>query len=108
MKRYLSHGGAVLAHRLVTEDNADHALLAVDALESAHGSSIDVRAALCAVPVVMLTSSADERDVCRSFGFGSNGFVTKPVCGTALRSLVAQIPPYWFGVNTPPCVEVQT
>jgi hypothetical protein len=34
-------------------------------------------------------------------------YVTKPVGGTALRSLVAQIPSYWFGVNTPPRVEVK-
>jgi CheY-like chemotaxis protein len=63
--------------------------------------------ALRAVPVVMLTSSADERDVRRSYGLGSNSYVTKPVGGTALRSLVAQIPSYWFGVNTPPRVEVK-
>jgi two-component system, response regulator len=138
-------------HRiLVADDNADHALLTVDALHSAHGESVDVRVArdgrealeivfderwipelvlldiqmpivdgfevlrrlknddaLRAVPVVMLTSSADERDVRRSYGLGSNSYVTKPVGGTALRSLVAQIPSYWFGVNTPPRVEVK-
>ena len=33
--------------------------------------------------------------------------MAKPVGGTALRSLAAQIPSYWFGVNTPPCVEVK-
>jgi DNA-binding response OmpR family regulator len=57
--------------------------------------------------ILMLSNSADERDVSRSYGPGSNRYVTKPVGGTALRSLVAQIPFYWFGVNTPPCVEVQ-
>ena len=137
-------------HRiLVADDNPDHALLTVDALEAAHGKPVEVRVArdgrealkilfdeqwvpglvlldiqmpivdgfevlrrlkadsvLRAVPVVMLTSSSDEQDVCRSYDLGSNSYVTKPVGGAALRSLVAQIPPDWFGVNTPPHVEV--
>jgi CheY-like chemotaxis protein len=141
----------VSPHRiLVADDNADHVLLTVDALESTHGEAVEVRVAhdgrealaivfdekwipglvlldiqmpivdgfevlrrlkydeaLRVVPVVMLSSSADERDVRRSYDLGSNSYVTKPVGGTALRSLVAQIPSYWFGVNTPPCVEVQ-
>jgi hypothetical protein len=59
-------------------------------------------AALAAFP-----PDAHERDVCRSYGLGSNSYVTKPVGGTALRSLVAQIPSYWFGVDTPPRVEVK-
>jgi CheY-like chemotaxis protein len=62
---------------------------------------------LRAVPVVMLSRSAHERDVSRSYELGSNSYVTKPVGGTALRSLVAQIPSYWFGVSTPPRVEVK-
>jgi two-component system response regulator len=141
----------VSPHRiLVVEDNPDHALLIVDAIESTHGEAVEVRVArngreafeivfdekwipelvlldiqmpivdgfevlrrlkadgvLRAVPVVMLSSSAEERDVSRSYGLGSNSYVTKPVGGAALRSLVAQIPSYWFGVNTPPHVEVK-
>jgi CheY-like chemotaxis protein len=57
------------------------------------------------IPVVMLTSSNDERDVARSYGLGSNSFVTKPVGTNELHERLAQIPSYWFGVNTPP-VEV--
>ena len=37
----------------------------------------------------------------------SHKFLTKPVGGSALRSLVAQIPTDWFGVDTPPRVEVR-
>jgi CheY-like chemotaxis protein len=43
------------------------------------------------VAVVMLTSSADERDALRSHGLGSERFLTKPVSAAALRELVAQI-----------------
>ena len=46
---------------------------------------------LRSVPIVMLTSSADERDRCRSLGLGSERFVTKPVGAAALRELVSQI-----------------
>lgn len=45
---------------------------------------------LSSVATVMLTSSADERDRCRSLGLGSERFVTKPVGAAALRELVSQ------------------
>ena len=56
---------------------------------------------------LLLTSSADERDVAPKLRPRLEQYVPKPVGGTALRSLVAQIPSYWFGVNTPPRVEVK-
>jgi hypothetical protein len=37
----------------------------------------------------------------------SHKFLTKTVGESALRSLVAQIPTYWFGVNTPSRKEVR-
>jgi hypothetical protein len=37
----------------------------------------------------------------------SHKSLTKPVGGSALRSLVAQIPTDWFGVDTPSRVEVR-
>jgi CheY-like chemotaxis protein len=46
---------------------------------------------LRSVAIVMLTSSADERDRCRSLGLGSERFLTKPVDAAALRELVSQI-----------------
>ena len=54
------------------------------------------------IPIVMLSSSDDERDIARSYGLGSNSFVTKPVGAPELFERVSQIPSYWFGVNTPP------
>lgn len=46
------------------------------------------------VPVVMLTTSSDDRDVYRSYGLGSDRYVTKPVNVAALRELVSQTPSY--------------
>jgi CheY-like chemotaxis protein len=59
------------------------------------------------VPVVMLTSSEDEADIARSYGLGSNSYVTKPVDAEALRDRVSKIPSYWFDVNVS-CSEVST
>lgn len=56
---------------------------------------------LRSVPIVMLTSSADERDRSRSLGLGSERFVTKPVDAVALRELVSQI------LSRSSCVEVK-
>jgi two-component system response regulator len=51
------------------------------------------------IPIVMLTSSDDERDVAKSYGLGSNSFVQKPVDADALHDRVSHIPSYWFNVN---------
>lgn len=56
---------------------------------------------LRSVAIVMLTSSADERDRSRSLGLGSERFVTKPVDAVALRELVSQI------LSRSSCVEVK-
>ncbi len=57
------------------------------------------------IPVVMLSSSEDERDVARSYGLGSNSYVTKPVHAEALFERIGQLPSYWFSVNAPPPKE---
>jgi len=57
---------------------------------------------LRAVPVVMLTSSSAEGDVARSYDLGSNSFVSKPMDAGELHRVVAELPAYWLGVNTPP------
>lgn len=54
------------------------------------------------IPVVMLTTSDDERDIALSYGLGSNSFITKPVEPGALFAVVSKIPSYWFSVNVPP------
>lgn len=53
------------------------------------------------VPVVMLTSSDDDRDIAVSLGLGSNSYVTKPVDADDLREVLSQIPSYWFRTETP-------
>ena len=133
---------------LLIEDNPDHALLSIEALESVHAATIDVQVVddgqqaldflyraegyedvarpglilldiqlpavggfevlekikadedLRLIPAVMLTSSDAPEDVARSYTLGSNSYVTKPVGAEDLFDRLAQLPDYWFGVNT--------
>jgi len=51
------------------------------------------------VPVVVLTSSHEPRDVERSYQFGVNSFVSKPVHFETFARVVAQLGQYWTRVN---------
>ena len=57
------------------------------------------------IPVVMLTSSDDERDIARIYGLGTNSYVTKPIEADALYDRISRIPSYWFRVNSLPALE---
>jgi DNA-binding response OmpR family regulator len=54
------------------------------------------------VPVVMLTSSDEERDRMRSYENGANSFVSKPLDFTEFATTVARLGIYWLAVNKPP------
>lgn len=54
------------------------------------------------IPVVMLTSSANEEDVVQSYGLGSNSYITKPVKYEEFVEKLRMIPEYWGKVNTLP------
>jgi two-component system response regulator len=51
------------------------------------------------IPVVMMTSSHQERDIVDSDRLGANGFVTKPVEIAAFVETVASIGTYWLTAN---------
>jgi CheY-like chemotaxis protein len=54
------------------------------------------------VPVVMLTSSAEEPDLKRSYELGVNAYVVKPVDFTEFISAVSRLGIFWGLVNTAP------
>jgi CheY-like chemotaxis protein len=54
------------------------------------------------IPVVVLTSSKDDRDIAEAYNLGANAFVSKPVEFGAFAHAVAQLGLFWVGVNTPP------
>jgi two-component system, response regulator len=57
------------------------------------------------IPVVVLTSSAEERDVVESYRRGANSYVRKPVTFEGLAYCLRQIQIYWSTVNWSSRVE---
>lgn len=54
------------------------------------------------LPVVILTSSDEERDLLRSYESGANSFVRKPLDFSEFAQTVAHLGIYWLAVNRPP------
>jgi CheY-like chemotaxis protein len=54
------------------------------------------------LPVVILTSSDEERDRLSSYEFGCNSFVRKPVDFAEFAETVARLGVYWLATNQPP------
>ncbi len=54
------------------------------------------------VPVVMLTSSSEERDIVESYQLGVNSYIVKPVDFDKFVEMVSQVGLYWALVNKVP------
>ncbi len=54
------------------------------------------------IPVVVLTSSAEERDLVESYRLGVNAYVVKPVAFDEFALAVKQVGAFWAVVNEPP------
>jgi two-component system, response regulator len=54
------------------------------------------------LPVVVLTSSNEERDRIRSYGLGANSYVRKPVDFNQFMEAARQLGLYWLVLNEPP------
>jgi len=72
----------------------------VDGLEVLKTLKGDARART--IPVVVLTSSKEERDVAQSYQLGVNSFVSKPVEFEEFARVVTQLGCYWLLVNRTP------
>ena len=54
------------------------------------------------IPVVMMTSSKEERDIVESHKLGVNSYVVKPVDFDNFSKTIAELGFYWLVVNNAP------
>lgn len=56
----------------------------------------------CHIPVVVLTSSSEERDIIESYNLGVNSYIVKPVHFDEFAEVIRELGFYWQRVNKPP------
>ena len=54
------------------------------------------------IPIVVMTSSNQERDIAETYRLGVNGFVTKPVQFDEFSTVVKEIGTFWLTINRAP------
>ena len=58
------------------------------------------------IPVVILTSSKEERDLINGYHLGANSYIQKPVDFGQFRNTVKNAGLYWLLINQPPVPQV--
>jgi CheY-like chemotaxis protein len=59
------------------------------------------------IPVVIMTSSKEEKDLVTGYQLGVNSYIQKPVDFTQFRETVRHLGLYWLVVNQPPPADIQ-
>lgn len=72
----------------------------VDGLEVLHKIKKDERTK--EIPVVVLTSSTEDRDIVESYKLGVNSYLSKPVGFDEFVKMVSEVGLYWLLLNRPP------
>lgn len=79
----------------------------VDGLEVLRALKTDKRTK--ALPVVVMTSSKEQRDMVEGYQLGVNSYIQKPVDFDEFRNLIKQLGFYWLVVNqAPPAAAFQS
>ncbi len=76
----------------------------VDGIEILKNIKADKK--LKVIPVVVLTSSKEERDVIESYNLGVNSYIRKPVDFDQFVETVKHIGFYWLLINEPPALRL--
>jgi CheY-like chemotaxis protein len=104
---YLTRSGK-FAHRPVGNPAVvllDLKMPKMDGLEVLKAMKADEK--LRTIPVVMLTSSREERDVVESYSLGVNAYVVKPVAFADFIDAVKNLGLFWAVLNQPPPGSVE-
>lgn len=72
----------------------------VDGLEVLRRIKADERTKV--IPVVVLTSSTEERDIIESYQLGVNSYLVKPIDFDKFIDAVSELGLYWLLLNQPP------
>ena len=72
----------------------------VDGIEVLRKIKADARTR--AIPVVVLTSSHEERDIVETYNLGVNSYIVKPVDFEQFTEAVREVGLYWLLLNRPP------
>ncbi len=54
------------------------------------------------IPLIVLSSSGEQRDIAESYRLGVNGYIQKPVDIREFRKAIHAVAQYWLGVNRSP------
>lgn len=54
------------------------------------------------IPIVVLTSSTEERDIIESYQLGVNSYIVKPIDFDKFMDAVSELGLYWLLLNQPP------
>jgi CheY-like chemotaxis protein len=57
------------------------------------------------IPIIILTSSAEERDLVESYKLGANSYVVKPVDIVQFIDAIKVLGQYWAVINQPPPIS---
>jgi two-component system, response regulator len=74
----------------------------VDGLQVLHTIKHDARTR--AIPVIVLTSSKEERDLVNTYQTGVNSYIQKPVDFSEFQEVVRHLGMYWLLINSKPPV----
>lgn len=57
------------------------------------------------IPIVIMTSSKEERDLVAGYNLGVNSYIQKPVDFDQFRETIKSVGLYWLVINQPPVAE---